>query len=311
MEFTITSLFSGCGGLDLGFCGGFDFLNRYYAKNPFKIIYANDLDKNAVLTYQKNLNAHIECKDVKEVDFDKLMPTDIVLGGFPCQDFSFAGKRKGLKSERGRLYESMIRCVKDLKPKIFLAENVKGLLNIDNGNTFRKILDSFKDLGYMVNFACLKVSDFGVSQLRERVIMVGVNESYFEEPFNFKILKKSHAPFVYEILKDLENLTEGAMPNHFYSRAKRNKGQGNNAINKDTYAPTMRAEHHGNIEYHYNNHRRLSAREAARIQSFPDNFIFYPSTSSAYRQIGNAVPPVFAWHLAQGIKEFLYANIAQ
>ncbi|GAA9103681.1 hypothetical protein BTM328_14290 [Helicobacter pylori] len=73
----------------------------------------------------------------------------------------------------------------------------------------------------------------------------------------------------------------------------------------------MRAEHHGNIEYHYNNHRRLSAREAARIQSFPDNFIFYPSTSSAYRQIGNAVPPVFAWHLAQGIKEFLYANIVQ
>ncbi len=177
----------------MGFCGGFDFLNRYYAKNPFKIIYANDLDKNAVLTYQKNLNAHIECKDVKEVDFDKLIPTDIVLGGFPCQDFSFAGKRKGLKSERGRLYESMIRCVKDLKPKIFLAENVKGLLNIDNGNTFRKILDSFKDLGYMVNFACLKVSDFGVSQLRERVIMVGVNESYFKEPFNFKILKKSHA----------------------------------------------------------------------------------------------------------------------
>ncbi|GAA6828238.1 hypothetical protein HpHNI20_07600 [Helicobacter pylori] len=170
-------------------------------------------------------------------------------------------------------------------------------------------MDSFKDLGYMVNFACLKVSDFGVSQLRERVIMVGVNESYFKEPFDFKILKKSHAPFVNEILKDLGNLTEGAMPNHFYSKAKRNKGQGNNAINKDTYAPTMQAEHHGNIEYHYNNHRRLSAREAARIQSFPDNFIFYPSTSSAYRQIGNAVPPVFAWHLAQGIKEFLYANI--
>jgi len=112
-----------------------------------------------------------------------------------------------------------------------------------------------------------------------------------------------------EAIGDLENLKEGAIPNHFWSKAKKNNGQGNNSVVKNQPGPTMRAEHHGNIEFHWNCKRRLSAREAARIQSFPDDMIFYPSTSSAYKQIGNAVPPVFAWHLAKAIEKFLSQNL--
>ena len=104
---------------------------------------------------------------------------------------------------------------------------------------------------------------------------------------------------------DLENLKEGDFSNHFWSKAKKNNGQGNNKVLRDKPGPTMRAEHHGNIEFHWNSKRRLSAREAARIQSFPDNFIFYPSTSAAYKQIGNAVPPVLIWNIATAIENFL------
>jgi DNA (cytosine-5)-methyltransferase 1 len=103
----------------------------------------------------------------------------------------------------------------------------------------------------------------------------------------------------------LEKVDEGKIANHYWSKAKKNKGQGNSVVSADKPGPTMRTEHHGNIEYHWNGKRRLSAREAARIQSFPDDFIFYPSTSAAYKQIGNAVPPVLAWHVATAIEKFL------
>ena len=108
---------------------------------------------------------------------------------------------------------------------------------------------------------------------------------------------------------DLENLKEGEAANHFWSQAKKNKGQGNGTVSADKPGPTMRSEHHGNIEWHWNGKRRLSAREAARIQSFPDDFTFLPSTSAAYKQIGNAVAPVFGWHIARSVQNFLDENL--
>ncbi|MCI5151120.1 MAG: hypothetical protein D3916_17345 [Candidatus Electrothrix sp. MAN1_4] len=149
-------------------------------------------------------------------------------------------------------------------------------------------------------------ADFEVPQKRERVIIIGSRKDilpkysfsdYLPENKNWMDLKTA--------IGDLESKEEGETDNHYWSKAKKNKGQGNNSVIPDKPGPTMRAEHHGNIEFHWNGKRRLSAREAARIQSFPDNFIFYPSTSSAYKQIGNAVPPVLAWHLAQGVQNFL------
>lgn len=309
-SFNLLSLFSGAGGLDLGFRGGFSFLDKQYEKHNFNLVFANDIDKNACETFKKNFKHNIICGDIKEllsslfVSDEKI---DILLGGFPCQDFSHAGKRRGFDSERGTLYKSMVEMIDKIQPLVFVAENVKGLLTINGGESIKQIVSDFETKGYHVRFKLLNTADFEVPQNRERVIIVG-SKKEFLPPFDFNF-PKFKVRSVKEALSDLEDTQEGAFANHFWSKAKKNKGQGNNTISPSLPAPTMRAEHHGNIEFHYNNERRLSAREAARIQSFPDDFIFYPSTSSAYKQIGNAVPPVFAWHIANAISIFLKTNL--
>jgi len=316
-KYSVVSLFSGCGGLDLGFVGDFNFLNKKYSKRNFDIIWSNDLDKNACLTYKKNLNTEIVCGDITKIIsgnlpdlFSKPLPqkTDIVLGGFPCQDFSVAEKRRGFNSKRGNLYKSMIEVIKKTKPTLFLAENVRGLLNINNGALIEIIKKDFEAIGYNVEYKLFHVADYGVPENRERVIIIGINKNKKLPPFKFP--KPTHSKenwiAVEKVISDLEKANEGEVANHYWSKAKYCPGtQGNSKINKNKIAPTMRAEHHGNIEYHWNGKRRLSAREAARIQTFPDNFIFVPSTSSAYKQIGNAVPPVFGWHLAKAIEDYL------
>jgi DNA (cytosine-5)-methyltransferase 1 len=307
-NYSIISLFSGCGGLDLGFRGSFKFLQKDYKRLQFDTKYANDIDKNACITFRKNFQKDIVCSDINDIDVTKLPSADLIIGGFPCQDFSHAGKRLGFDSERGNLYKSMCNVIEHATPKLFLAENVKGLLTIDDGKAIQTIIKEFESLGYNVSYKLLKVSDFGVSQKRERVIIIGTRKDILPQ-FNFDDIKTNKACAVYDVIKDLENMEEAFVSNHNWSKAKINKGQGNSIIDKNDFAPTMRAEHHGNIEFHYNGQRRLSAREAARIQSFPDDFIFYPSTSSAYKQIGNAVPPVFAWHIASEIQNFLDSNL--
>lgn len=307
-NYSITSLFSGCGGLDLGFHGGFKFLQKNYARLKFDTIYANDIDKKACITFQKNFHKNIVCSDINSLDITTLKKSDVVIGGFPCQDFSHAGKRLGFDSKRGTLYKSMCNVINQIKPKVFLAENVKGLLTINNGNAIKTIIKDFGNLGYNITYKLLKVSDFEVPQKRERVIIIGTRKDILPK-FNFDKIKHKKAGNVYNAINDISNYDEGFIENHKWSKAKMNKGQGNSVIDKNDFAPTMRAEHHGNIEFHYDGNRRLSAREAARIQSFPDDFIFYPSTSSAYKQIGNAVPPVFAWHIASAIQQFLDDNL--
>ena len=146
--------------------------------------------------------------------------------------------------------------------------------------------------------------------MRQRVIIVGTRKDklpIFEHPK--PVLTKESWMNLRQAIGDLEKKSEGAAPNHFWSKAIKNAGQGNSLVSADKPGPTMRTEHHGNIEWHWNGKRRLSAREAARIQSFPDDFVFYPSTSAAYKQIGNAVPPVLAWHIAQSIEKFLDKNL--
>lgn len=314
-RYTITSLFSGCGGLDLGFRGGFTYLNKNYKKLNFRTVFANDIDKNACLTYSNNLSKQIICRDINTILMDDQFfqcKTDIVIGGFPCQDFSYAGNRKGLKSERGNLYKSMCKVISKTQPKVFLAENVKGLLTIDKGNAIKQIIKDFNSLGYEISYKLLKVSDFGVPQKRERIIIIGTKKNLLPK-FDFVLLETNKSKLkqltIQDAINDLEYLAEGIFPNHIWSKAKKNNGQGNIIVDKNKLAPTIRAEHHGNIEFHWNGLRRLSAREVARIQTFPDNFIFHPSTSSAYRQIGNAVPPLFAWCIAKTLQEFLDNNL--
>jgi DNA (cytosine-5)-methyltransferase 1 len=204
----------------------------------------------------------------------------------------------------------MSKVIEKAKPKLFLAENVKGLLTMNNGNAIKQIVKDFEGLGYNITYKLLLTANFEVPQKRERVLIIGTRKDIlpvFEFPNN--VTKDDDWITLETAIGDLENQKEGSLDNHFWSKAKKNKGQGNNAVSKNKPGPTMRAEHHGNIEFHWNEKRRLSAREAARIQSFPDDFIFYPSTSSAYKQIGNAVPPVFAWHIAKSIEKFLIKNM--
>jgi len=327
-EYKVVSLFSGCGGLDLGIEGDFSYLGNYYHKNPFKIVWANDINEKATKTQRLNFkNINVVCGDITKILsgvnndqpslFDELSifpkDADVVIGGFPCQDFSLAGKRRGLDVERGKLYQSMAKVIEIIKPKVFLAENVKGLISWENGLAIKTIIDDFSKLGYNVDYKLFNTADYGVPQTRERVIIVGVRKD-----LNSKISwpKPTHSatdknllPWVniQDAIKDLEDEEKHkSLPNYGYSKAKFYPGkQGNTVIKANKPAPTMRAEHHGNIEFHYSLPRRLSAREAARIQSFPDNFVFVQSVSDAYRQIGNAVAPVFAWHLAQMLKNIL------
>ncbi len=317
-KYSVVSLFSGCGGTDLGLEGNFTFLDKKFTENNFEIIWANDIDANACQTYKNNFSSSIICADIKDILnnsysrnlFDKPLPgeADVVIGGFPCQDFSLAGKRRGFNSERGNLYQSMVEVVSRINPKIFLAENVKGLLSIHDGKAVNIIANDFASLGYKIQFKLFQVADYGVPQNRERIIIVGTRNDLNLNNYKFpnEVFHQSKWITLGDCISDLENIQEGDMNNHYWSKAKMFPGtQGNSLTSKTKAGPTMRAEHHGNIEFHWNGKRRLSAREAARIQSFPDNFKFYPSTSSAYRQIGNAVPPVFAWHIAQSVQEFL------
>lgn len=327
-EYKVVSLFSGCGGLDLGIEGGFNYLNNYYNKNPFKVIWANDINEKATLTQKLNFkNINVVCQDITKIldnknskqmyfpDNELKLPSyaDVVIGGFPCQDFSLAGKRQGLNVQRGKLYQSMARVIELLKPKVFLAENVKGLISWENGLAIKTINEDFSKLGYNVSYKLFNTADYGVPQTRERVIIVGVrndlkSEILWPKPTHSNNDINLHPWLtIKDAIGDLEDYSiHNSLPNSGYSKAKLFKGKQGNTITKaDKPAPTMRAEHHGNIEFHYLLPRRLSAREAARIQSFPDNFVFVKSTTDAYRQIGNAVAPVFAWHLAQMLKNIL------
>ncbi len=318
-SYSIISLFAGCGGLDLGFVGDFEFLGKKYSKRNFEIAWANDFDESACQTFKKYFKHDIVCADIASVLkgrdvslFDRPMPktTDIVLGGFPCQDFSHAGKRKGFEGRRGLLYQSMAEVIKRTKPLLFVAENVRGLLTMDGGGAIKTIVRDFMKLGYHVEYKLLTAADFGVPQTRQRVIIVGTRKDKLP-PFAHPkpILDAKSWVTLGRAIGDLEKLKEGTAPNHYWSGAKKNKGQGNNLVSADKPGPTMRTEHHGNIEFHWNGKRRLSAREAARIQSFPDDFVFYPSTSAAYKQIGNAVPPVLGWHIATAVQKFLNKNL--
>lgn len=316
-KYSIVSLFSGCGGLDLGFKGNFSFLGKKYDSRSFEIKWANDFDNKACMTFSKNFNDIIVCGDIVQIlkgNYpDLLSPqipktADVVLGGFPCQEFSLAGKRRGFRAKRGLLYQSMVETVSRLRPALFVAENVKGLLSMDNGEAIKTIIKDFSALGYSVVYKLHHAADFGVPQSRERVIIVGTDKKRNLPVFEYP--EKTHSKKKWinltKAIGDLSDLPEGEVKNHFWSKAKMFKGtQGNSIVSKDKIGPTMRAEHHGNIEFHWNGKRRLSAREAARIQSFPDDFVFYPSTSSAYKQIGNAVPPVLGWNIARAVEIFL------
>jgi DNA (cytosine-5)-methyltransferase 1 len=299
----VVSLFSGVGGLDLGFI-----------QVGHEIVWANDNDPDAVKTYKRNIGTHIICKDISEVNANEIPAHDILIGGFPCQGFSVANMNRTKTDARNKLYLEFLRVLEVKKPKYFVAENVKGILNLAKGEVFQMILNDFKRTGYQVKYKVLNAMDFGVPQSRKRVILFGIRndiscEIKFPEPTHGESdLLRNLKPWV-SIGEALKNIPEPEdnpeISNHTYSKFKLkfNGYLGNRKIDPNKPAPTVtaRGDNKGGVVvlHHPNNHRRMSARELAITQSFPIDFIFEGNRSSVYRQIGNAVPPLMSRAIAE------------
>lgn len=302
-KYRVASLFAGCGGLDLGFQGGFEFLGKKYAQTGFGVCWANEINPAACKTYSRNLGAEIICGDIKDVI--KTLPTevDVVMGGFPCQDISINGKMLGIKGRRSCLYTYIIDAVKKTNPKVFVAENVGSLMLKQNEYSLKTILHDFKSLGYDVTYHVYHAEDYGVPQTRERVIFVGTRKDIGK----FSVPAPLNVPAITagEALRDLESAPQSKEFSHVWSLAAPSGEQGSRRLIENRPGYTIRAECHGNIQFHYRLPRRISMREAARIQSFPDSFMFPCGIRETERQIGNAVPPVLAWHVAMAVRRTL------
>jgi DNA (cytosine-5)-methyltransferase 1 len=300
----VVSLFSGAGGLDLGFI-----------KAGHEIVWANDNYADAVETYKLNIGDHVVCEDIKDIKSEQIPDHEILIGGFPCQGFSMANTGRTEDDDRNKLYLELLRILVDKKPKFFVAENVKGILSIGKGKVFEMILKDFEEAGYMVSHKVLNSADYGVPQKRMRVIIIGVRSD-----LNIKIPHPdpTHAPVIEVSSKMKPWVSVGNalskvpdpdgkhdLLNHTYSKFKLkfNGYLGNRAIDPDKPAPTVtaRGDSKGGVVvlHHPSNTRRMSVRELALVQSFPIDYEFYGGNSSAYRQIGNAVPPLMGEAIAR------------
>ncbi len=298
---TVVSLFSGCGGMDLGFLGGFRFLDKVYAPVGNRIVFANDISDAACQTYRQNLGGGIMSGGIEKAIKHLPESCDILIGGFPCQDVSVNGQRLAGKGQRTVLYLKMIEAIERTRPEVFVAENVRGLLSCEFG---KRVLSDFDLDGYALASKVLLASDYDVPQNRERLFIVGVKG---KRPFRFPKPSPSAPMTASAAIADLENALEDPALKHIWSRAKRSPEQGSRTLKAHAPATTMRAEHHGNVQWHYSLPRRISLREQARFQSFPDEFGFPCGMRETERQIGNAVPPVLAWHIAKAVRNQIFA----
>lgn len=299
-------MFSGCGGMDLGFEGGFSFMGQRYRRLPFEVAWANEINPKACATYELNVGFPIKYGNVWDA-LDTLPDrADLVIGGFPCQDLSVNGLRRGVDGLRSGLYTAMLEVIRRTRPRVFVAENVKGLLMAHSKTSLERVIRDFGTLGYDLSYKLYMAADYGVPQTRERVFIVGtdVDGMTFKPPTPVAS-RESGWVTAREALADLEPLDEDRSVNHIWSKANVSPEQGNRKLKPGEPGKTIRAECHGNIQFHYRLPRRISMREAARIQSFPDSFHFEGGIREIERQIGNAVPPVLAWHLARSVSYLL------
>lgn len=309
IKHTVVSYFCGCGGLDLGFRGGFDYHGQHFKKNPFTFLAAYDNNYYCIETYNTNFSHRGTVADLKELDPVNVPAADILLGGFPCQDFSISGPLKGLSSERGRLYQVMTRYMEVHHPKIVIGENVLNLSRMQDGKVIQKITDDLVACGYHVNVWTIYAPDYGIPQGRSRLIFVCVRDDIAGFPKELKPLFKGNYRSIEWAIGDLEKITDESVPNQSQyfkaSIAKKGSGQGDEKSDRNKPAYTIRANPRSRIQFHYSLDRRLTVRECARIQTFPDDFVFQHSMTTSISQIGNAVPPVLAHQIAVSVQEFL------
>lgn len=322
----LISLFTGAGGLDLGF-----------EKAGFKVIWANEFDKTIWETFELNFpHTKLDKRSIVDINPSEIPYAEGIIGGPPCQSWSEAGSRRGIKDKRGQLFHDYIRLLKEKQPKFFLAENVSGILNPRHSAAFSNILKEFKKAGYQVSQKLLNANDFNVPQDRKRVIIVGYRKD-LKKKFKFPEPQK-YKPVLKDAILDLKfakpakeknktNSTSLKISNHEYMNGgfssiymSRNRVRswdepsftiqaGGRHAPIHPQAPKMKLiEQNQRIFMPGSEHmyRRLSVRECARIQTFPDSFIFkYVDITNGYKMIGNAVPVNFAFYLAKKIYEDL------
>jgi DNA (cytosine-5)-methyltransferase 1 len=320
----VASLFAGAGGLDLGF-----------KQAGFDIVWANEYDKTIWETYEKNHpTTFLDKRSIRDVRNEELPENiDGLIGGPPCQSWSLAGTMKGIHDERGSLFFEYIRILKHLQPKFFLAENVKGIVSKAHIKEFNNILSLFDEAGYSCQYKVLNAYDYGVPQTRERVFIVGFRkdlESSFEFPL--PIERKSHLDEVIKGLEDAVPFEKGRepltkIPNNEYFTGSFSSIYMSRNRRRTIHEPSFTIQASGRhaplhplssemvkvskdkFEFvDEKNVRRLSVRECARVQTFPDSFIFYyKNINDGYKMIGNAVPVKLAYYIACEIKKAIEA----
>lgn len=317
-KYKVASLFCGCGGSDLGMIGGFKYLKKRYKKLNFEIVYAVDFDKFAVETYNQNFKHKAVQADILDVDFNTLPDVDVMIGGFPCQSFSTVNPTKDTNDARANLYKQIVRFLHTKHPKYFICENVKGLLTLQKGSIIKKIVDEFSSEGYRIQYKLMKAVEFGVPQRRERVIIIGIRndiECNYQFPQGICSEEIGFTP----LSKVIDEL---AIPEQkYYFSAKAVQGMKNAKKNmkrglwQRLDAPCLTITSHLAktsinsrdplllVDPATELYRRFTPREAARIQSFPEEFILNQSEKNSYVQIGNAVPPVFMWYIAKALQD--------
>ena len=320
----VISLFCGCGGADLGIVGGFSYLGRRYGNNGAEIVYAGDVNEKAVATYNSNFTHRAVVQDVAEAGFER-GAADLVVGGFPCQAFSTVNPTKDPSAKAGQLFWEMADIVGKVQPLAFIAENVKGFYRLAGGEYFRLAHEVFTKKGYVVKEQLLNASEFGIPQLRERLFIVGLRNDLgaafvFPEPSHGKSRRKPVVP----LGRVIDNLVP-TDPKYYFSKkavqgAFNAKPNMKRALAQDLSKPCLTITSHlAKVSINSRDpvllvnprrklYRRFSPREAARIQSFPDSFNFAGCDGDAYRQIGNAVPPVLMWHLFRALETCLSSS---
>ncbi|WP_236002767.1 DNA cytosine methyltransferase [Cysteiniphilum marinum] len=323
----VISMFSGAGGLDLGF-----------QQSGFEIIWANEYDKAIWETYKKNHNTFLDTRSIIDIPSSDIPSCDGIIGGPPCQSWSLAGSHGGIKDSRGKLFYEFIRVLKSKLPKFFIAENVPGIVSKKHISDFEKIINEFVLSGYRVYYQVLNASDFEVPQDRKRVFIVGFREDLsinnFEFPATISIKKNLHDVIsdikgkeIPALGKNKSNNGSCIISNHeymvggfsaIYMSRNRVKSWGEQSFTIQASGrhaplhpdapkmPKIGKDLHEFVKDELTKYRRLTVRECADIQTFPRNFHFiYNNINDGYKMVGNAVPVQLAYHVATSIRQAL------
>lgn len=298
-KYKMIDLFAGIGGTRLGF----------HQTEKVKSVFSSEIDKFAIKTYKANFGDEPH-GDITKIDEKDIPDHDILVGGFPCQAFSQAGKKLGFDDTRGTLFFEIARIIKEKRPKAFLLENVKNLKTHDKGRTFKTILNTLEELDYEVDTALFKARDFGLPQNRERIYIVGFDRKSISNYSDFKmptpLQEKTRVGNILEsVVDDKYTISDKLWDGHQRRKTenkKNGKGFGYTLFNQDSeYTNTLSARYYKDgseilIEQKNKNPRKITPREAARLQGFPENFIIPVSDTQAYKEFGNsvAVPTIHA-----------------